>query len=190
MPDQVTVGHRARALCSQVKPELAAYHDGDVDELTRIIVEAHLAECPACREELSRVRALDNTFRAWAAAAAPERSPSAVQSLSRQLSAEAASVARAPYKQAGARGSLWGSVRAVTFRAIGTTVRVARRTTVSGVRAGAGFVRGTLRAGRSLTSGWQRTTQVAATTVSAGRRLWALTTAGARRVSGGAVVLG
>lgn len=191
MPDQVTVDHRATALCSQVKPRLAAYHDGDVDELTRIIVEAHLAECPGCRAELTRIRAMDSAVRAWAAAAVPARSPSAVQALSQRLSAEAASAARAGYSQAGARGSLWGSARAVTFRVVGTTVRVAGRTAVSGVRAGAGFMRGTLRVGRSLTSGWQRATRLAQSGINTGRRLWALTQGvTGRAASGGAIALG
>jgi anti-sigma factor RsiW len=45
---------------------LGAYHDGELPERARKRVEAHLRECPRCREASSRLRVLSRTLRFYA----------------------------------------------------------------------------------------------------------------------------
>jgi anti-sigma factor RsiW len=37
--------------CSEVQPELFAYHFGEIEPATRAAVEAHLLSCPSCLRE-------------------------------------------------------------------------------------------------------------------------------------------
>ena len=41
--------------CESIKELLAGYQDGELDRDQRDMVEKHLADCPACREELARL---------------------------------------------------------------------------------------------------------------------------------------
>ena len=44
--------------CPSAEERFVAFVDGDLDPADRALVAAHAARCPACRAELSRVRAL------------------------------------------------------------------------------------------------------------------------------------
>ena len=55
--DPYTISHPDAA-------ELSAYHDGELRGFARGAVEEHLASCPRCRRELSRLDALSGTLRA------------------------------------------------------------------------------------------------------------------------------
>ncbi len=59
---------------------LSAYHDGEVDEAERAVLEAHLARCPACAAELARLRRLS---RLVSTAGRPEAPPEVVARLRR-----------------------------------------------------------------------------------------------------------
>jgi predicted anti-sigma-YlaC factor YlaD len=45
---------------------LGAYHDGELPERIRKRVEAHLGDCPRCRDEASRLQTLSRTLAAYA----------------------------------------------------------------------------------------------------------------------------
>jgi methylated-DNA-[protein]-cysteine S-methyltransferase len=50
---------RAYPTCREIEPELVAVGAGEASPTATDVVEAHVARCPACREELGRYRALD-----------------------------------------------------------------------------------------------------------------------------------
>lgn len=51
--------------------QLGTYHDGELSPSSRAQIEEHLARCPACAAELSRLRALSERFSAMTPAALP-----------------------------------------------------------------------------------------------------------------------
>ena len=50
---------RAHPTCREIEPELVAVGAGEASPTATDVVEAHVARCPACREELGRYRTLD-----------------------------------------------------------------------------------------------------------------------------------
>ena len=44
----------------RIYPQLAAYHDGELNEAQQRRVQAHLLECPLCRSELAQLQKLDD----------------------------------------------------------------------------------------------------------------------------------
>ena len=46
----------ARYVCQQFVEDVTAYLDGALPETVVAIIEAHLADCPHCREYLSQMR--------------------------------------------------------------------------------------------------------------------------------------
>lgn len=56
--------------CQDIQPELAAYVDGELTPPQRAEVDAHLASCPRCQQELAELKAL-----AAGLAALPKRQP-------------------------------------------------------------------------------------------------------------------
>ncbi|MCD6532044.1 zf-HC2 domain-containing protein [bacterium] len=42
--------------CEEIKPYLAGYLDGELDQKTRQMVEEHIKECPQCAAELEEMR--------------------------------------------------------------------------------------------------------------------------------------
>ena len=49
--------------CTDIRPELSAYIDGELSAAVRTEVEAHLKACEECRQELDSFRAMDLDFR-------------------------------------------------------------------------------------------------------------------------------
>jgi anti-sigma factor RsiW len=49
--------------CSEIRPNLLAYLDGEVTDAERAQIEAHLATCQACADELARLQALQADLR-------------------------------------------------------------------------------------------------------------------------------
>jgi anti-sigma factor RsiW len=47
--------------CS-ISNRLSAYHDGELDAASRVEVERHLSQCPACAVELAELKAMSNWF--------------------------------------------------------------------------------------------------------------------------------
>jgi len=58
--------------CRQIKEQLSAYLDGELDEGQRHAVAAHLQTCPACRRELELLTALDGALGSLTAPAPPD----------------------------------------------------------------------------------------------------------------------
>ena len=42
--------------CPQVADRLSDYVEGDLDDRDRLLLEAHLADCPSCRQTLDELR--------------------------------------------------------------------------------------------------------------------------------------
>lgn len=53
--------------CTKLGPELSGYHDGMLDEATRLKVEAHLESCAACRARLADYARVDRAVHALGA---------------------------------------------------------------------------------------------------------------------------
>ncbi|MGH7294579.1 MAG: anti-sigma factor family protein, partial [Polyangiaceae bacterium] len=50
--------------CREASEWLMPFHDGELDAPRRTALEAHLARCPACRDEVAALRATDARVRA------------------------------------------------------------------------------------------------------------------------------
>jgi hypothetical protein len=61
--------------CTQVRDELAAYHDGELDMETQVLIHGHLQECVACRLEAAALADLGAALRTMAGSV-PGRSSS------------------------------------------------------------------------------------------------------------------
>lgn len=169
--------------CEQIQPWLAQYHDGQLDPITRAIVEAHIAECGHCQVELRTLRRIDRDVADWAAAGALAQDPVRIAGLSRTLARTGGT---------GNTGRLGGSAAAATARrwalvAGRSTMRLASATTVGGFRTGSAIVRGTRQAVHRLEVGWQRTAGITAGIASTTRWLGRVTAAGAQRLGRGAI---
>ncbi len=57
--------------CDAIGPDLSSFADGELDQAGAARVEAHLAECPACRESLRVWRAAGDSLRQEDATADP-----------------------------------------------------------------------------------------------------------------------
>src|SRR5262249_6146785 len=62
---------RAYPSCREVEPELMAVGMGEGSPASAQVVEAHIADCSACRDELGRYRALDRVVADMGSAPAP-----------------------------------------------------------------------------------------------------------------------
>ena len=60
--------------CAQVRDELAAYHDGELEMETQVLVHGHLQECVACRLEAAALADLGAALRTMAGSV-PGRAP-------------------------------------------------------------------------------------------------------------------
>jgi anti-sigma factor RsiW len=57
--------------CADVRPELEAYVDGELDQGRAALLKRHIAGCEGCRAELSRLRALVAALETWPLADEP-----------------------------------------------------------------------------------------------------------------------
>jgi len=62
---------KAMLNCQKAKELLSAYMDAELSEAQRELVQAHLAECPVCRQELARLERLWQTLAALPGVAPP-----------------------------------------------------------------------------------------------------------------------
>jgi hypothetical protein len=60
--------------CAQVREDLAAYHDGELEIEAQVLIQSHLQDCVACRLEAAALADLSATFRTMASAE-PFRAP-------------------------------------------------------------------------------------------------------------------
>ena len=60
--------------CAQVREDLAAYHDGELDIATQVLIQSHLQECVACRIEAAALADLGAALRTMAGSV-PFRQP-------------------------------------------------------------------------------------------------------------------
>jgi hypothetical protein len=60
--------------CAQVRDELAAYHDGELEMETQVLIHSHLQECVACRLEAAALADLGAALRTMAGSV-PFRAP-------------------------------------------------------------------------------------------------------------------
>jgi hypothetical protein len=52
--------------CAQVRDDLQAYHDGELEMETRVLIQGHLQECVACRIEAASLADLSDALRVMA----------------------------------------------------------------------------------------------------------------------------
>jgi len=58
--------------CEELQFDLPLYFDGSLTAEERVAVDAHLPECPLCRQKLSEFESISSSFKAFARFAAPE----------------------------------------------------------------------------------------------------------------------
>ncbi|HXJ83979.1 MAG TPA: zf-HC2 domain-containing protein, partial [Candidatus Methylomirabilis sp.] len=66
---------RARPTCREIEPELVAVGMGEASAGATEVVEAHVASCASCRDELGRYRALDRVVADMKRAPVPAADP-------------------------------------------------------------------------------------------------------------------
>ncbi len=59
--------------CDRVREHLVAYLDGELDSADRQVIDAHLAGCPACRDEMTGFESTDDLLSSFGGAILPER---------------------------------------------------------------------------------------------------------------------
>jgi len=94
--------------CDITRAWLSAYLDGEIDARRRAAVEAHLAGCDACRQELAALRGVSACLQAWPA---PETNPELSARFAEQLAARQ-SAARHPFAWPWARVAWAGGLAA------------------------------------------------------------------------------
>ena len=58
--------------CEELQFDLPLYFDGSLTADERIVVDAHLPECPLCRQKLSEFESISSSFKSFERFAAPE----------------------------------------------------------------------------------------------------------------------
>jgi ribosomal protein L7/L12 len=109
--------------CPEVLPHLESYRRGDCSEELALLLDDHLARCPACRRRLARLRQLTAMLEAWRPRPVPSELKVAV---AEAVSSELGAAARQAFpRRAGAgrrRGRPWprltGAQRAANMLAV------------------------------------------------------------------------
>lgn len=79
---------RPEMSCQEARPELSAWIDGEVDEVTARTVGAHLESCPDCSRQESRLRTIRRTLRLQSAEPVPDLTAAILARLHREAAAQ------------------------------------------------------------------------------------------------------
>jgi len=120
--------------CSEVVPRLESHHRGDCSPELTLLVDEHLARCPACRRRLAHLKQLSSMISAWRPSHPPRQLRTEIaEAVSEQL-AQAAAIAWAertrrtlgffPAMSAWQRFATWLVIAALVFLGFAIVYRI------------------------------------------------------------------
>ena len=121
--------------CAEVVPRLESHHRGDCSPELTLLLNEHLARCPACRRRLAHVKQLSSMISAWRPSRPPRQLRTEIaEAVSDQL-AQAAATAWAerprrslqffPAMSTWQRFATWLVIAALLFLGMAITYRIA-----------------------------------------------------------------